>query len=186
MYSTAQLNGFGAAVFDGNDDSLANNTDYAFGGFTVFVVAKPTSTHEIDIETNNGTAGVSGQKYLIYPTQEASDGGTGISMGSNGISVYEHGNGYLPPLAVGTGSFLTPTVVTVSYANNAPTIYSNGILLRAGQTSGATNSRAPKFLGATSFPSFQGQVFELVIFARTLNATERGNIETYLKSKFGL
>ena len=58
--------------------------------------AKPTSSHEIDVSTTSGYGGLSGQKYLLYPKNALSYGsGIGLSLGINGISIYEHRNSNL-------------------------------------------------------------------------------------------
>ena len=43
-------------------------------------------------------SGITGQRYAIFPNQSGTNAGVGVSVGTNGIGVYEHGNGYLTPL----------------------------------------------------------------------------------------
>ena len=66
--------------------------------FTIEAWIRPTATHEFDAELNaNSTAGTSGEKYLFGADQRGSvDAGAGISVGTNGISVNEHADSYMP------------------------------------------------------------------------------------------
>jgi hypothetical protein len=69
--------------------------------FTVSFWANPQSAHKVDQESTGGTSGTVGQKYAIGPQQgatahSANHAGMGVSVGTNGVSVYEHSAGYLP------------------------------------------------------------------------------------------
>lgn len=67
--------------------------------FTMEFWVKPYYLHEIDVESTGGYGGTSGQRYVIFPGHGGdgygSRAGAGISVGTNGVSVYEHADGYL-------------------------------------------------------------------------------------------
>jgi RHS repeat-associated protein len=97
--------------------------------FTVEMWVKPQTTHQLDAQMQSGLDGTTGQKYAIYPTTyTAASGkaGMGISVGTNGVSVYEHADGYMPPLLVWPGSVTAWTHIAVVYNNGTPTLYVNG------------------------------------------------------------
>ncbi|MDI3321388.1 LamG-like jellyroll fold domain-containing protein [Pinibacter soli] len=113
--------------------SITNN-------FTMEFWAKPTSAHEIDWESGWGYDGLSGQKYAIAPaygliTGNANMAGAGVSVGTNGVSVYEHSANYMPAVAVWTGDLTDWTHIAVVYTNKQPQIYINGQLVQTGETS---------------------------------------------------
>ena len=67
--------------------------------FMMEMWVKPQGSVTLHPESNNGATGTAGQRYAIYPALGddvwgAGHVGAGISIGTNGISVYEHGPGY--------------------------------------------------------------------------------------------
>lgn len=58
----------------------------------------PVSTHQVDPESTTNTAGTRDQKYVIWPQHAGDSGeaGLGISVGTNGVSVYGHASSFLP------------------------------------------------------------------------------------------
>ncbi len=187
IYKTSQLNGYGGVQLDGVDDNLLWGADYASDNFTVMIVAKTTTNHEVDPENNAGVTGTGGEKYLLFPyLSTGTDAGSGISFGNNGISIYEHASGYMPAIAVTGGSFTLPIVITLSYSAKQPSIYVDGALVRTGFTSNRSAVNAPRQIGAAMYGAMAGQIYEIVAFDRALTPTERSNIQTYLLNKFGL
>ncbi len=169
-------------IFDGTDDDVF--WSYAEGipanNFTIEAMVKATTTHEIDPEAISGTAGISGQNYLFGANHPGlPDAGVGISMGINGISVYEHSDSYMPPLAVydpaaksedqlGTGW----NHVVVTYTDKQPRIYLNGQLVHTGMTSSMQNVFAPTRLANGSYGAFAGTVDEVAIYGTALTKEE--------------
>src|SRR5262249_47661856 len=81
--------------------------------------------------------GSSGQRYAIFPDQGQiaytnGHAGAGISVGTNGISVFEHSDNYLPSLLVYTGSVSGWTHIAIVYSNRQPVLYLGGNLARSG------------------------------------------------------
>jgi len=140
----------------------------------------PYSTHEIDTESTTGTDGVPGQKYLIWPQHGGvgTSAGVGISAGTNGVSVYEHTDGYMPPLLVWNANVEGWTHVTVVYTDKTPKLYINGALARTGLTStmnlvfpGPGNT-ADGGIGGGVYGFFNGSVDDVQIYSRALNLSE--------------
>lgn len=168
--------GAGALSFDGVDDrvivsgtsaltSLANN-------FTVSFWAYPRSTHEIDAE-GYVWGGTSGQKYALGPRQSGPDAGAGVSIGTNGVSVYEHGDNYMPASLVYQGQLSGWTHITLVYENKQPRLYINGALVRTGITSQRANVfMYPQEIGGMVYGYYDGQLDDIRVYSRALNSTE--------------
>jgi hypothetical protein len=130
----ANVNAY-SLTFDGTDDyALPGNVSSTItDNFTMELWVKPASTIVWNAQSATGTAGTSGQKYAVFPTYGdtpwgANHVGAGISVGTNGISVYEHGQNYCPPIlsyngAISSTSF---THIAVVYTNKQPKLYING------------------------------------------------------------
>ena len=75
-----------------------------------------------------------GQRYAIAP-QHGGDvdyAGAGVSVGTNGISVYEHATDYMPSTLVYDTPISGWTHVAVVYNNGQPNLYINGTWVRTG------------------------------------------------------
>jgi RHS repeat-associated protein len=150
-----------------NDKMLSSVTN----NFTVELWVKPQQPHEIDVQSQTGTAGNSGQNYVIYPTQATTAGaaGMGISVGTNGVSVYESASGYMPPLLVWNGTITDWTHVAVVYTNKTPTLYVNGQPVKTGLTSTQQNISPSYNFGGGTYGYMPGAIDEVRIWnvART-------------------
>ncbi len=139
--------------------------------FTLEAWVKAESSHDIDNESTSGTTGTTGQAYLFRPGNEgSSNAGAGVSVGTNGISVYENGDDYMPALAVheeelGTGW----NHIVVTYENKIPRIYLNGSPVRTGLTSPRNNVLAPNRIGGSDYGSFAGAVDRVRVYDYTLS-----------------
>src|SRR5690606_18489842 len=118
--------------------------------FTIEFWAKPTATRESSTEQNaNFTiSGVNGQRYAVFPPQKgAIDAGVGVSVGTNGVSVFEHGNDHLPSLLVYDTTINDWTHVIVTYDLKRPKLYLHGTLARTGINSLQGDIYPGTFLG---------------------------------------
>jgi len=113
-------------------DNLTNN-------FTVEFWVNPNGIINMDLdETNdlNNTAGTYWQHYAIFPGAHPTDNinhvGMGVSVGTNGINVFEHGAGYMPALLKWEGNVSGWTHVAVVYNNKQPSLYINGQFVKSG------------------------------------------------------
>jgi hypothetical protein len=136
--------------------------------FSLSVWALPEATHQIDVQANSGGAvGISGQKYLLGPSNGINNAYAGISLGTNGISVYEHGGSYMPPLLVHSAALTVRSFFTINYINKQPKLYINGSFIKTGLT-----SLRPSVLGfqgtigGMSYGYFDGTIDELRISSK--------------------
>lgn len=150
------------------------------GNFTMTFWAKPNATRASTIEATSGVSGTS-QRYVIIPNQGAtsSTAGAGVSVGTNGISVFEHGSYYLPSLLVYDTTISDWAHIAVVYQNNRPSLYVNGVMVRQGLTSTRTVYPSNQIGdGNTGYGSYSGLLDEVQIFNRVLSSTEIQNIYT--------
>jgi len=157
--------------FDGVDDRVTTNghTDLTSDTFSYSFWVKATTTHQIDSEANSGTAGISGQKYAVIAV---GINDSGVSVGTNGISVYEHGAGYIAPTSVYSANIGTDwNHITIVYISRRSHIYLNGVLVRTGLVSGLTPVYLPYGFGGMSYGFFAGRVDEVRYFKSSLSAS---------------
>jgi hypothetical protein len=97
----------------------------------------------------------------------------GVSAGTNGISVYEHAGGYMPPILVYSGSVTGWNHAAVVYTDKRPKLYLNGVLVRTGLLSNMIYIHPyPLYIGNMTYGSFSGKIDEFRIWNRSLSATE--------------
>ena len=203
LYVANGISGLPALKCDGVDDliSVTAGTNYYPTGapsntnnFTIFVVAYPDAViHQIDAQTNNvgDVNGTAGQKYIFGAS--LGYGGTdvvgaGISLGTNGVSVYEHGSSYMAPLAVYNGSngLSAPVIITLNYKNKTPTIFINGTSVQVGLTSQKNSVFPPVQFCSGAYGAFSGKIGEIIIYGKLIPAAKRAQIEKYLGKKWGI
>jgi len=126
-------------------------------------------------------AGTVGQNYAIYPGHGddypgggyPNNAGAGISVGTNGIAVFEHSNSYIPPILL----LYTPissiywTHIAVVYTAKKPSLYINGLLVRTSPfTSTISNVHPSATLGSPSgYGPFDGSIDEVRIWSTSLS-----------------
>ncbi len=97
----------------------------------------------------------------------------GVSVGSNGVSVYEHAANYMPATLVYSGSLNGWTHVTVVYENKQPKLYINGSLVRTGLTSPMSFVHLnPAETGGDVYGYYAGKLDEIRVYNRALSAAE--------------
>ncbi len=142
-----------------SDTNLPSNT------FTLEAWIQARETHQVDGQSTSGTGGISGQRYAFYPDHGgSSQAGAGLSVGTNGISVYEHGDSYMPALAVYAGAIGTGwNHIIVVYNNKQPSIFLNGVPVHTGYTSYRSEVHAPLSMGGLYAPygMFPGRMDEV-------------------------
>ena len=199
----------GSFVFDGTNDSIqwghtqpnpttiSQPTLIPSNSFSMEFWFRPTTTHQIDAESNAYTVitGTSGQRYLLgvplyqIGTQEQQiAAGSGVSAGTNGISVYEHSGFYLAPPLVWSGT-VSSTLFThgvVTYTNRQTRLYVNGSLVRTGLTTTRTVWPQLYTAGNGSYGAFPGRLAIYRVYTRPLTATEVLQNYDAQRSRFGL
>ena len=147
--------------------SVANNFTFSFWVY-------PRATHEIDAE-GYLWGGVSGQRYAIDALyHDPSVGaGAGVSVGTNGVSVYEHSANYMPAMLVWQGTLSGWTHVAVVYENKQPKLYINGTLVRTGLTSSMNSVRAKTWaLGTGYYGAFDGKLDDVRVYGGALSTSD--------------
>ncbi len=162
------------AVFNNSNAGnagLANITSVS-NSFTMEFWVKPGGTLATLTQSTSGTAGISGQQYAIMPYQSGNNSGAGVSVGTNGINICEHGNNYLPALLAYNGAISSTdfTHVAVVYTNKQPSLYLNGALVATGLTSTMPNIYPS--IGSGGYGSFTGSLDNVRIWNAPLSQTE--------------
>ena len=164
-----------AISFDGIDDHIIVGTNerptdtFSFGGWL-----KTSATHEIDSESISDWNGVNNQRYAFDPQNGGeSNSGAGLSVGTNGISVYEHGSFYMPATAVYEADIGNDwNHIMVVYNNKQPTIFLNGSAVRTGFSSPRAIISAPIRFGGMEYGYFEGLMDEVRIYNYALSEGE--------------
>ncbi len=166
MAPSGRVVNFTAATQTNSKSYATTNT------FTMEMWVNPTSTIQITPE-QNGNADISGtngnQRYAVYPAWLGANAGAGISIGTNGVSVFEHGAGYLPSLLVWEGNISGWTHVAVVYNAKTPSLYINGALVRTGLTSVRPSVSPSAGVGTGTYGRYQGSIdnYRIWNYART-------------------
>lgn len=186
------INGHPAVRFDGENDWLQWAEGLAAQTYTLFVVARPFEEHAIDAESY--LAAVSEQTKWLFR------GDHSVSLGTNGISVYEvgvrhhYGNLWstydvasagIYPARLGSQFLL----LGLEFTDGQPGIWVNGALKHVGLNGNPEFlEKAPIIMGGGhdgTNHAFFGDVAEVLVYNRLLPNCERAQVEIYLKNKYG-
>jgi hypothetical protein len=185
LYQQTGRTGY-ALGFDGIDDRVVvGTTGRPTDTFSFGCWLKTSATHEIDSESIAGVGGVNGQRYAFDPQHGGeTDGGAGLSVGTNGILVFEHGSNYMPATAVYEAEIGSDwNHVMIVYDNKQPTIYLNGSAVRTGLTSPRSVVNAPVQIGGMAYGFFEGLIDEVRMYSRALSPGEitkiAGRVEAF-------
>jgi hypothetical protein len=142
--------------------------------YTMEFWALPTASRASTFEATSGFAGVSGQRYAIFPGVGITGfAGAGVSVGTNGVSVFECASSYMPSVLVYDTPIIGWTHIAVVHQNRQATLYINGVLVRTGLVSG-TDSYPSTCLGemGLGFGYYAGLLDEVSIYSRALSSPE--------------
>ena len=159
---------------NGNPDGSEDGS--YVGTFSMVGWVKPAADITLPSEATSGTSGTTDNRNdAIYPPPAHdvfgwSYAGAGLSVGRNGVCVYEHGAHYLAAPLVYSGAIADWTHVAVVYQDGVPSLYLNGVLVRKGMKGpvkvhsgiGVSHARGlpPAFrgeiVGLTQFPRAEG------------------------------
>ncbi|KXK25998.1 MAG: hypothetical protein TR69_WS6001001290 [candidate division WS6 bacterium OLB20] len=171
-------------LFDGANDFAGPITDGQFASvsntFSMSIWAHPTATRVTTAEANgnNFSAGhqhrqaiAASQGTLLYGSGRVS---AGLSVGTNGVSVIEHGSSYFSTPLVHDMALSGWNHIVVVYENKQPRIYVNGYLVHTGITSDRTAIHPSNYLGDTqsNYGTFKGFLDEFRLYPRVLTETE--------------
>ncbi len=181
----ALLNGAGFAAgvvnfgfsFDGSNDEIAvgDNFGSTFNNFSIVFWARPTAARTSTTERTSGDDGFTGQRYAIHPTHGRTSYGTGhsgwgVSVGTNGVSVFEYGNTFLPALLVFDTPLASWTHIAVICSNKVPLLYLDGVWKRTGLASPLTPHPSADLSGELGY--YAGTLDEVQLFNRPLTTAE--------------
>lgn len=138
--------------------------------FTLVFRAKPTVDIELPVVAEQGIASSRGQNHAILAKQGelmfgAGHANVGVSVGRNGVAVWEHGARHRVPRIVAALPLGDDAHIAVVYRDRQPTLYVNGQAVGT-----ASASRLVVHPGAAG--TFQGQVTGLEVIARALSADQ--------------
>lgn len=183
--SPGSLNGC-TWVNDGTRTSLAFNgtSDSAsFGGagrrgvtntFTISFWAAPEAERAPTPEATTGISGIRGQRYALLPQQYSAasgEAGCGVSVGTNGVSVFELADNYLPSPLVADRPLSGWSQVTVVYRAGQPSLYIDGAFVKKGLKS-AKRVHPDFSLGGSPYGWYQGKLRDVRVYARALTDAE--------------
>jgi hypothetical protein len=121
-------------------------------------------------------AGVDDQPpYAIFPYGGGSSGlaGAGVSVGQNGLTVYEHADGYLPNILSVPFTMTSWTHVAVVYQNKVPNVYINGVLKTNYTTPSVKTTVCPSYnFGGSAYGVMPGNLDEVRIWNYARSASE--------------
>lgn len=137
--------------------------------FSISFWAKPTATQPMYTEGYYNSARYC--NYLLVPEWGGTNnwGGFGIGLGTNGIMLIEHGHAYMPVMLSWSADLSAWHHYTITFANHAPKLYIDGVLVRSGITSQRTYTRLSNEFGQTGYGSYTGFLDELSVFGSALD-----------------
>jgi hypothetical protein len=142
-----------------------------FGNFSLTAWVKPEKEIEILPESTRGVFLKAERNDLIAAEHGGKWGfghaGSGLSVGRNGVSVFEHADGSFTPTLSWTGDITDWTHLALVYEDGTPRIYINGKPAHTG-----LKSRFSIHSSHGSRPAFVGQFSGIRHFERTLSPEE--------------
>ena len=109
-------------------------------GFTMACWVKPADDTTLVNETDRGISGMSESRNEVITAVHGDalvpgggHAGCGLSVGRNGVVVFEHGAGYFAPVLVHPAKLLDWTHVAVVYQDCRPTLFLNGLKVHTGR-----------------------------------------------------
>jgi hypothetical protein len=111
--------------------SVSNNFSYS-------VYVNPAITTPLPPAQTIGFSGFFGTQCVIHPTHGANFGnkdqnaGSGLYVGTNGLYISEHSDGYVASPLVYTGDLTGWHLITIVYDNKTPKLYIDGLYVKSG------------------------------------------------------
>lgn len=179
------FNGSSSVITTNDTSSISNN-------FTIDVWCRPTNTIAVYSQTTSGISPIllSGHRFIVAADNRATNSGAGISVGTNGINVIEHGNFFFPAPLVHytTISSTVFTNITLVYISKQPNLYINGVFIKTGLiTASPTTFMSTGSQGIGSLYGFyQGSISNIKWYNKSLSATEILQNYNAIKSRFEL
>jgi hypothetical protein len=155
--------------------------------FTLALWASPTASRTT---TSPGPArylGVSGQRYAVFPTHGGLTGkraGCGLSVGINGIGVFEHTHDNCPAVLSHDIPIKGWIHVAVVYRGGTPTLFADGKAVQVGVAGSWEVFPGTTFgdVSGMDYGPFHGLVDEVMLFDRALSAEEIATLKKETRS----
>lgn len=158
-----------------------------YNHFTYEFTIKPLANHEIDEETDRGISGISGKRYALGPsgTPDPIRAGIGVSVGTNGISVYEHTVNHLPAVLVHKTTITDQIHVAIVYQQKTPYLFIDGTFVKKGKQSIKTFVHPSIIIGGLHpYGYFKGLLENIRIWDHAKTAEQlRSNLNRELTGK---
>ncbi|MGB7416806.1 MAG: LamG-like jellyroll fold domain-containing protein, partial [Thermosynechococcaceae cyanobacterium] len=164
--------------FDGINDYVTGELlSTVQDDFTIAFWVNPTAERNLTAENNIGIAGIGGQRYAIAPIQgEVAVGsgyaGVGVSVGTNGLSVFEHSGFYLPSPLVYEGDLSGWTHIAIVYDDKTPSLFINGEFVKTGLKSNYKVLPGTALGDIAGYGPFEGQLDDFRIWKTARSETE--------------
>lgn len=146
--------------------------------FTLALWVKPNADIALPKEADAGVFLQAARNDVVFPAHGAaafgddSHAGAGLSVGCNGVAVYEHSGSYFAPLLVHAAPLADWTHLTVVYQGGRPTLYLNGEQAREGLQSRYTVHLSPGARQGGPGGPFKGELGEIQQWPRALAVAE--------------
>ncbi|MFP5112183.1 glycosyltransferase [Bacillaceae bacterium C204] len=150
--------------------------------FTFEFWVMPESDHTIDQQSREKPAEVGGKNYIIGPAQGVSDNdaGVSVSVGQNGITVYEHTKKNIYAVLVYEAIINDLIHIAIAYEDREPQLFINGKFVKKGERSPITYVYPSGMIGGQPGLFFNGDINEIRLW--NLCRTEQ-NLQDNLNKK---
>jgi hypothetical protein len=185
----------GSFVFDGGSSgvTISPNLDTTLtANFTAEIWCCPTATQVAQSESNAGIGAVvnGGIRFTINPSHGGTDANMGVSVGTNGVSVNEHGGSYAPAILVydTTISNTVFTHICVVYSSNRPSLYINGVFVRQGLQSTRSVHCMMANIGYGDYPNnkYVGRIAQVRLHPRAFSAGDVTKAFNASRGRYGV
>jgi Concanavalin A-like lectin/glucanases superfamily len=192
---TYDTNNGGSFSFNGSTSSvgISPHLDTTLtANFTAEVWCIPTATRTIESENTSSIGAVvtGGARFTINPNHGGGDANMGVSVGTNGVTVNEHGGSYAPAVLVYNASIsnTTFTHICVVYINNRSNLYINGVFVRQGLQSLRSVHCMMNSIGVGDYPNnqFAGKIAQVRLHPRSFTADDVTKAFNASRGRYGV
>ena len=185
QWTSAGKRGYGYTFNGGGyfttTDNLEYNTSYR-NTFTMMAWVNPSKAIYSSYSQSNSGTSVAGQtNNFVFgavrgtgndPYNYSGGTGAGLSVGTNGIVVTTHAASYMPPLAVYYTTISGWHHVAVVFNNKTPTIYLDGVSVKAGSQANKEWVFPSNQIGGGDYGNFYGTLDDVRIIPKALTPSE--------------
>jgi hypothetical protein len=178
----------GEAIVPSGSD-LRETTEDVTNTFTIAGWVRPEVTIDLPSESNEGVGGLNAKRNdALYPPpgQEAfaqpNQAGAGISVGQNGVCIYEHACGHFAPVLVFGTTIANWTHVAVVYNRGKSALFLDGTLVHEGLKSSYVVHAGVGVQHWRNPAPFAGSLGDFVKFDAALSGKEIRAIREHMRS----